>query len=354
MEKSFYKDILSFDFEQRAAICSVLEWEETIKCKDYSHILVLESGEVLGTIGGREMEYFIVQNALEVIKSGKPDFRQYNFQNVNPVCTDCDCEGLTGVLVEQFTPAIQTFWREVDLLNPASDLDIVVHEIEFKESLEIKRYNFTPESRQSSLCSDLVKLLEDVRNKKSPTTRRFPGKFYHIQPIVSPPVLHIIGAGQITEAMAQLAKFIDLDVFVYDERNDLITPDRYPDALKLVSESLDEIMDMISFASQDFIIVVERDLENDTKIFEWLLNQQYKYLGIVSSKHYWSILSKALAQNGVSNEKIDRVFNPIGLEIEARTVQEVAISIIAELVLFYRKGKRKVDSFKQLHSAQPT
>ncbi len=159
-----------------------------------------------------------------------------------------------------------------------------------------------------------------------------------IEPITSPARLLILGAGHVGRALAHLAKWMGYHVVVADDRADLCTRDFIPDADEFVVGSMSDVMGQLRFDHRTYVACVTRGYLFDVDALPLLLNTPVPYIGVIGSQRRWSMALKGLHDKGVSDESLARVRAPIGLEIEAETPEEIAVSIMAEIVMLRRGG----------------
>ena len=104
---------------------------------------------------------------------------------------------------------------------------------------------------------------------------------------------------------------------------------------------MEDLSKHIKFNKQTYIVLTTRGSNIDIEGLPDLLDQPYAYLGIIGSKRRWAVTKKALIEKGVSEDKLSRVNSPIGLELRAETPEEIAVSIMAEIMMLKNKGTGK-------------
>ena len=162
-----------------------------------------------------------------------------------------------------------------------------------------------------------------------------------IEPINPPPSVVIIGGGHVGKATAHLAKWLGFRVVVMDDREDFVTPEWIPDAdVYLPGPVLDRLAEA-SLDSASYIVAVTRAYSVDVGILPTLLERDVAYIGVIGSERRWTQALKELREKGVSEEKLTRVHAPIGLELNAETPEEIAVSIMAEIVMRRNGGTGK-------------
>ncbi len=160
-----------------------------------------------------------------------------------------------------------------------------------------------------------------------------------IEPILSAPLLIVIGAGHVGVELAQLGKWLGLRVALTDDRAAYCTPQAAPGLDHYVICKPAEVPHKLNIDARTVIAAVTRGLPIDIQLIPALLDTQAAYIGLIGSRRRWALTAKALAEEkGLSTADLARVHAPIGLEIEAETPKEIAISILAEIIMVQRGG----------------
>jgi len=161
-----------------------------------------------------------------------------------------------------------------------------------------------------------------------------------VEPILPKPVLLLIGAGHVGKAVAHLAKWLGFYVIVSDDRPDFCTPESIPDADEYQAVAMRILPERVKITPWTYIVLTTRGMNVDVEGLPGLLDEPYAYLGIIGSQRRWALARKGLAEKGISEEVLDQIHSPIGLEIEAETPEEIAVSILGEILLL-RNAKSK-------------
>ena len=151
------------------------------------------------------------------------------------------------------------------------------------------------------------------------------------------PKLLVVGAGHCGRALARAAAFTGWEVTVADERKELLDPAAFPGDTALVAVA-DDYSDLPRPAPEDAVAIVSRGHVTDGLAFRRLRGFAVAYLGMIGSKAKRKALFDELRAEGVTEEELARVHNPIGLPIGAESPEEIAISIVAELIQVRRRG----------------
>lgn len=160
-----------------------------------------------------------------------------------------------------------------------------------------------------------------------------------IEPLGISPTLLVIGGGHVGKALAELGKWAGYRVILSDDREAFCNETYAPGLDGYIVCKAGELIDLVTINSQTYIAAVTRGLPVDIHLFPPLLQTSAPYIGLIGSRRRWAITAKALKEeHGFTDEQLSRVHSPIGLELEAETPKEIALSILAEIVMIRRGG----------------
>jgi len=167
-----------------------------------------------------------------------------------------------------------------------------------------------------------------------------------IEPILSEPTLFIFGAGHISLSISKIAKIVGFKVIVVDDRAELANAERFPEVDQLFAENFSEVFSKLKVNRSSYIVIVTRGHKFDEKVLEWAIKSEACYLGMIGSKKKNNTIFSNLQSKGVSKKLLETVHAPIGLEIHAETPEEIAVSIMAEIIKVRRKSGHTVKNWK--------
>jgi xanthine dehydrogenase accessory factor len=159
-----------------------------------------------------------------------------------------------------------------------------------------------------------------------------------VEPILPVPLLVVIGAGHVGKAVVHLAKWLGFRVAVCDDRAEFCTPESTPEADAYYPVTMDKLPKHINIDKRTVLILTTRGSSFDAAGLAPLLDSPAAYIGVIGSRRRWATTAKALKEKGVSEEKIAKVHSPIGLELQAETPEEIAVSIMAEVMMIKDQG----------------
>ncbi|MCU1290184.1 MAG: hypothetical protein JWN60_2413 [Acidobacteria bacterium] len=145
--------------------------------------------------------------------------------------------------------------------------------------------------------------------------------------------LYIVGGGHCALALSELMSRMDFHISLFDDRRDLNTlaKNKFADR-KIVVESYEKIDDYIESGANVYVVVMTIGYQSDAVVIRKLLDKDFKYFGVLGSKAKMATLLRQLKNEGFATEKLNRIRTPIGIEINSRTPEEIAVSIAAEII----------------------
>lgn len=159
---------------------------------------------------------------------------------------------------------------------------------------------------------------------------------YLIEPYFPQPRLVILGGGHIAKPLAEFGSKAGYSVTVIDDRPSFANSARFPTAEKVICESFEKCFDLINFNQSTFVVIVTRGHRHDMHCLKEVLKHNTAYVGMIGSKRRVKAAMEQLSNEGYSQENLDKVCSPIGLDIGAITPEEIAFSIIAQVIKYRR------------------
>jgi xanthine dehydrogenase accessory factor len=164
----------------------------------------------------------------------------------------------------------------------------------------------------------------------------------YVEPVVPQPLMVIIGGGHVGKAVVHLAHWLGFRVAVSDDRPEFCTPEASPDADYFYLTPMAELPKALKITPSTYLILTTRGVAVDVPGLPPLLDSPAGYIGLIGSKRRWALTCKGMVEMGIPQEKINRVRSPIGLELNAETPEEIAVSIMAEIIMLRNGGTGKV------------
>jgi xanthine dehydrogenase accessory factor len=154
----------------------------------------------------------------------------------------------------------------------------------------------------------------------------------YIEPIEPSPELYVVGAGHVGFHLARLASDVGFRVHVIDDREKFANAERFPTAVEVVAEDIPAWIARTAIPAHAYVVIVTRGHTNDLEALRALAPRDLRYLGLIGSRAKVARIYDALVADAMPPDTLNRVHAPIGLDIGAVTPQEIAVSILAELI----------------------
>ena len=160
-----------------------------------------------------------------------------------------------------------------------------------------------------------------------------------IEPLEVKPTLLVIGGGHVGKAVAELGLWLGYRVILSDDRPEYANESYVPDLAGYVVCKPAELTQRVAINRNTYVAAVTRGLPVDLNLIPDLIQSDARYIGLIGSQRRWAITAKALRdEKGLTDEQLARVHSPIGLELEAESPREIALSILAEITMLRRGG----------------
>lgn len=160
-----------------------------------------------------------------------------------------------------------------------------------------------------------------------------------VEPVIPPPLLYIFGAGHIGYNIYRVALIAGFGVTVVDDRAEYANHERFPDALDVHSGDMDLMMSQIEPSDSSYIAIVTRGHRHDMRVLRWAIDTKAFYVGMIGSGRKVLTVFQQLESEGVAPENLQRVYAPIGLQLGSVTPEEIAISVVAEMIAIRRHSE---------------
>jgi xanthine dehydrogenase accessory factor len=140
------------------------------------------------------------------------------------------------------------------------------------------------------------------------------------------------------KALASLANWLGYRVLLNDDRVELVTPEHIPDADLYLPGDIEQLLEQVNIHSNTYIAILTRNVALDRQILPRLADTAAPYIGVIGSRRRWQETKRLLMADGLSEAALDRFHSPVGLELNAESPEEIAVSIMAEIIMLRRGG----------------
>ena len=301
-------------------------------------MLVFPDGSQTGTLGGGCVEAEVKRQALRLLDRGHSEILTFQLDNDYGWDDGLICGGRMSMLVDPIRPGDDVSYFESlnELIaNGQGCTQAVVLDAEKAGAGQVADRWLLDYSGEISATrgSGLVPpmLIENLRSL-SERPRPYVDRGISYLPRLERCRLIIVGGGHVGQKVAEWADAVDFDVWIVDDRKQYCNPERFPQAKRLIVDSMDAALSGLEVDENTFCIIVTRGHNHDEEALSHLAESPARYVGMIGSKRKIKLIFEDLLREGVSREALARVKAPLGFHIGSQTVSEIAISIVAELI----------------------
>ena len=313
--------------------------------------LIKEDGTSFGSIGGGCVEAEVWQGAREVMQKGEGGVLHFKLTAEQLAEGGLICGGNIDIFVEPLKEEFIQIYQEVKRIKQKGGAAILATLISmdgiFPKGISSKALLKTSGEKVGSLFDGKAleqRILEEGKaslNEKKPKVivlssgkEEVTWKKVEVllEPILSEPTVYIFGAGHISQQLSPLSKRVHFRVVIIDDREMFANQERFPEADEVIVSEFEECFDRVPIDESSYIVIVTRGHLYDGFVLEQAVKTNARYIGMIGSKKKIRTLYQNLIDKGISKEALDRVHAPIGLDIHSETPEEIAVSIVAELI----------------------
>ena len=332
-------------------VATVIDTKGSTPQKPGAKLLVRKDGSGVGTLGGGCVEGDIWFAASELMKrGGGAQYRDYHLNEDLAAEDGLVCGGTMYFLIDPiYEPrGYLTYAQEIDSAYSGGPSVALASMIKSANGdgestgakLLIREDGSTDGTLgDPSLDSDAAararKLMLHGRNDYVTAPD---GTEYFIEAYTTPPQLVLCGGGHVSKAIAPVAATLGFRIFVTDDREEFANKERFPEADMVVAKKPEEALSELPINPNTFIVVVTRGHRYDNVALEAAAATPASYVGLMGSKRKTILIYEDLIRTGLSLDRIREIRSPIGLDIHARTPEEIAVSIMAEILMFRLGG----------------
>lgn len=343
----FYRQFAAILLQEPVVLATIIDVKGSVPREVGAKMLVGKGGAIVGTIGGGAGEAKVITQALQVLENGEKQIVQIDLTGTPQRETQGVCGGFMQVWLERWQgeSSLNLVNQIIDCLNRGQISTLVTPltkerspHLEIPPSSSLPSPSAPSSPSPSSSPSPLL---------PSPTPDTF------TEPLLPPPTLLIIGAGHCAIPLAHIAHLAGFRVLVQDDRPELATIERFPDASLVLAKPVAEIVSVLP-ESQLYVALVTRGFTFDLEALRVLIQLPTEYIGMIGSEKRVRKVFQTLQKSMETSVPLAKVYAPIGLDIGALNPEEIAVSICAELIKVRRGGSGRSLSERVRLTKQPS
>jgi len=305
--------------------------------------IIREDGSLLGTIGGGLLEFQVMEAAKAALVDERTSILNFQLTGMEVAQTDMICGGKMDVYLEPVDPgnktAIDVFEaaaKAIDTGHRGTLITLISEGISSKD--KSCRIYIAEDGSSTGFINKISQMnrqeLEPLcQTRDSALTELDAGGTLAFSEAVRPDdILYLFGAGHVSTCIAPLAKLVGFRVVVIDDRKEFANKDRFPGADEIITLPFSKVFEHITVTDLSYLVIVTRGHISDKDVLQGALQKSNGYIGMIGSRRKRDLIYRSLIEEGFSEERLKAVHSPIGLEIGAETPEEIAVSIVGELI----------------------
>jgi xanthine dehydrogenase accessory factor len=349
MKEIFEKLDQLFERDSSAVLATIIRQSGPSPRGAGTKCLIMDDGSFVGTIGGGILEARTLEKAKEVFDAGLPARLYFSLEGTDVAETNMLCGGRVEVFLEPISglnPLHVAVFQEAGkgLSQGGGGLFVTLIDRDRWQGGKLpKLFLGKNGERAGSLLG--AKGIEDALAKRLEKLMRSrqlslfsmtddEGNPVEVlaEPVMAASFLYVFGGGHVSKQIVPLANLVGFHVVVIDDREEFADPRFFPEAKEIRYIPFEGAMERLATDKSSFVVIVTRGHMHDKTVLAQSLKTGARYIGMIGSRRKRDIIYQKLLEEGFTKEDIDRVHSPIGLDIGAETPEEIAVSIVAELI----------------------
>jgi xanthine dehydrogenase accessory factor len=353
MKKDFFIELFELlEKKQPVLLATIISQHGSSPRGTGARMALTKDGHQIGTIGGGRLEAILKQRFNELIASKTTTILNFILSESEAANLEMICGGSISVLVDPILPEnaeLFNLFERIDQTIVTQKMGWLISQLPSEDiDLAPRKCFITPDKETSGTWLPEVEFKERIPEKikfeevelqftnidlKSAQMITVGQHRIFLEPIGQHSTVYIVGAGHIAQKLAPLTTMVGFQTIVLDDRKDFISPDRFPSVDEcILLEDFEHVFQNIPIEGQSYVVVVTRGHQLDKSVLRQALETKSTYIGMIGSRRKIKLTFEALLSDGVSEDVLAQVHSPIGLNIGAETPEEIAISIVAELI----------------------
>ena len=351
MREAIQEAVNLLEQDQPCVLATVVRTKGSTPQKPGAKLLVRQDGSGVGTLGGGCVEGDIWFAAKEILRrKGGPEYRDYLLNEDIAARDGLVCGGTMYFFLEplwepkEFLDYGHAMLGAYESGNPVAVATLIKAEggrgiqgakLLLKEDGAV--FGGLGDAALDEIALEGARRVADLGNNEHIATTL--GAEIYVEGFTTPPTLVLVGGGHVGKATYDLALMLGFRIYVVDDRAQFSNPERFPGAEDtIVVPDYTRAMDQVPVNANTFILIATRGHWFDDLALESAVRTPARYVGLLGSRRKTIMIYQRLVQQGIPVERLRDVHAPIGLDIGALTPEELAVSIMSEIIMERRSG----------------
>lgn len=338
---------------ERAALSTIVSSKGSLPMSKKAKMLIRPDHKTVGTVGGGCLEADVYAEGRRVMETGLSNLQRFILTEKHAGEDGLNCGGAVEIFTEPLTTGrSRGILEEIVRLRQADqsavlatlvsgDADSVAAKLLIRKdgttfgtlgspSLDLR----VREEVGDEIDENLLQVLTvEVETPAGPE-----GVRVFLESVVPAPTLYLFGGGHVSLQIARMARVVGFRIVVIDDRPMFANPERFPEADETHVLDLETCFDRIEVDEQSYLVAVTRGHQHDKPVIRQAVKTNAKYIGMIGSRRKIALMWKQLEEEGIPRARLEEVHAPIGLDIGSDNPEEIAVSVVAELIAVRRIG----------------
>ncbi len=361
--KNIYKFLSKrLDQKESLVLSTIIETKGSSPQVPGASAVFSSKGLITGTLGGGWMEADAQKKALEALNTNAPLMKKFRLYADINAGEGAICGGEITILFDTRPDKHRDTFDEIIRSLDQRKAGVLVTLISGTSGEEVNLYRYwIAEGDRYEIDTGehrlpLRKEIEKTITRNEPCLSKIESEIslsgteeslLFLEPVFPLPRLVIVGAGHIGRALSHIGSLLNFEVVVFENRPEFATKENLPDADQIIVEPVGEVLKNYTAAPDTYFVIVTPSHQQDAEALRQVITSEATYIGMIGSKRKIALIKKKfLEEKWATEDQFNRVHAPIGIDINSKTVEEIAISIAAQLVFVRNADKNKIKDSK--------
>jgi len=307
----------------------------------YKMLVWGKSGKTIGTVGGGLIEANMINMAKNILPKIENQVFRFDLDGIEDDGKGI-CGGSIELLIETFDKKSLPLFKELSTVIENGGKGVLISTISPKKppgKIFLKSADRVDIASDVSFSPEIIESIKKLVAKEQSAKQTLEnGTEIFIETIFEQPMVFIFGAGHLSYYISRYVSSLNFRVTVCDDRAEFANKERFPNANNIIVENFERVFDKIDINKNSYIVIVTKGHKCDEIVLEKAVRTNAKYIGMIGSERKTLTILKRLHEKGIPEEALRKVYSPIGISIGALTPQEIALSIVSELIKVRRLG----------------
>ena len=333
------------------ALASIARRRGSLPMSATAKLLVTASGARIGTVGGGCLEAEVIERAMDVLERRVPALTTHSLNNELAGDYGLTCGGTAEIFIEPVfpDPVLARAYDEANALVARGERGVMVTGLDWSNGPRKLAVGLSgPHDGAEHSLVEAARALD--ANAEQPVW--LDGVL--VEPIIGRPRVVVFGAGHVGARVAEAASFAGWHVTIVDDRADFADAGRLPFADRVVTCEFHDVLSSTRFDADTYVVIATRGHQHDAIIAAQIAPKSLRYVGMLGSRRKAALTAKQLRDWDVTEEAVARIHAPVGVSIGADTPEEIAVSVVAEMISVRRAASTRRGGIESTFTGETT